>query len=51
MQNEFLDSTATEFPTSDEIAELQTDYANMLSAIIEMLDGAKHLWEGDCSHE
>ena len=37
-------------PTSDEIKELQTDYNNMLTAIIDLLDGAKYLWEGDC-HE
>ena len=33
-------------PTSDEIKELQTDYNNMLTAIIDLLDGAKYLWEG-----
>ena len=31
--------------TSDEIKELQTDYNNMLTAIIDLLDGAKYLWE------
>lgn len=51
MQNAFLDSTAAELPTSDDIASLQTDYKNMLSAIIEMLDGAKYLWEGGASRE
>ena len=51
MQENFLDSTAAEFPTSDEIKELHTDYKNMLSTIIEMLDGAKYLWEGSGSHE
>ena len=39
------------FPTNDEITELQTSYNNMLSAIIDLLDGAKYLWEGDTSHE
>jgi hypothetical protein len=34
-------------PSSEEIAELQTDYTNMLSAIIDPLDGAKYLWEGE----
>ena len=34
-------------PTSDEIKELQTDYNNMLTAIIDLLDGAKYLWEGE----
>ena len=29
----------TDLPTNDEISELQADYANMLSAIIDMLDG------------
>ena len=34
-------------PTSNEIEELQTDYKNMLTAIIDLLDGAKYLWEGE----
>lgn len=34
-------------PSSDEINELQTEYTNMLTAIINLLDGAKYLWEGD----
>jgi len=51
MQNAFLDSTAAELPTSEDIASLQTDYKNMLTSIIEMLDGAKYLWEGGASHE
>ena len=51
MQNAFLDSTAAESPTSEDIASLQTDYKNMLTTIIEMLDGAKYLWEGGASHE
>ena len=51
MQNAFLDSTAAELPTSEDIASLQTDYKNMLTSIIEMLDGAKYLWEGCASHE
>ena len=37
-------------PSSDEINELQIEYTNMLTAIIDLLDGAKYLWEGDC-HE
>lgn len=37
-------------PSSDEINELQTEYTNMLTAIIDLLDGAKYLWEGGC-HE
>ena len=51
MQNAFLDSTAAELPTSEDIASLQTDYKNMLTSIIEILDGAKYLWEGGASHE
>ena len=35
-------------PSSDEINELQIEYTNMLTAIIDLLDGAKYLWEGDC---
>lgn len=34
-------------PTSNEITELQTNYNNMLSAIIELLEGAKYLWSGE----
>ena len=38
---------STTLPTSEEIKELQTDYNNMLTAIIDLLDGAKYLWEGE----
>ena len=51
MQTAFLDSTAAKLPTTEEILALQTDYENMLKAIIDMLDGAKYLWEGGGSHE
>ena len=34
-------------PSSEAIKELQTEYTNMLTAIIDLLDGAKYLWEGD----
>ena len=51
MQTAFLDSTAAELPTTEEISALQTDYSNMLKAIIDMLDGAKYLWEGGSTHE
>lgn len=34
-------------PSSDEINGLQTEYTNMLTAIIDLLDGTKYLWEGD----
>ena len=34
-------------PSSDDINELHTEYPNMLTAIIDLLDGAKYLWEGD----
>ena len=37
-------------PSSEAIKELQSEYTNMLTAIIDLLDGAKYLWEGDC-HE
>ena len=33
--------TLSHLPNSDEIKELQTDYNNMLTAIIDLLDGAK----------
>ena len=52
MQKAFTttDRTPYTLPSSDEIKELQTEYTNMLSAIIDLLVGAKYLWEGDC-HE
>ena len=34
-------------PSSEAIKELQIEYTNMLTAIIDLLDGAKYLWEGD----
>ena len=37
-------------PSSEAIKDLQIEYTNMLSAIIDLLNGAKYLWEGD-SHE
>ena len=43
-------NTSDTLPSSEAIKELQTEYANMLTAIIDLLDGAKYLWEGDC-HE
>ena len=39
--------TLNNLPTSNEIKELQTDYNNMLTAIIDLLDGAMYLWEGE----
>ena len=42
--------TSDTHPSSEAIKELQTEYTNMLTAIIDLLDGAKYLWEGDC-HE
>lgn len=52
MQKEFTstDGTTHTFPSSESIKELQTEYINMITAIIDLLDGAKYLWEGD-SHE
>ena len=38
---------ADSLPSSEDIKELQTEYTNMLTAIIDLLDGAKYLWEGD----
>ena len=43
----YQDHNPDNLPTSNEITELQTSYNNMLSAIIELLDGAKYLWEGE----
>ena len=51
MPKEFIkcceEQTLRHLPNSDEIKELQTDYINMLTAIIDLLDGAKYLWEGE----
>jgi hypothetical protein len=49
MQKAFTspDRNIDTLPSSEEIAELQTDYTNMLSAIIDLLNGAKYLWEGE----
>ena len=48
MQKAFTTSSTSDMlPSSDEIKELQTQYTNMLTAIIDLLDGAKYLWEGD----
>ena len=45
-----VNATPDILPSSEAIKELQTEYTNMLTAIIDLLDGAKYLWEGDC-HE
>lgn len=49
MQREFTanDVTPDTLPSLESIKELQTEYTNMLTAIIDLLDGAKYLWEGD----
>ena len=49
MQKAFTssDQNIDTLPSSDEINKLQTEYTNMLTAIIDLLDGAKYLWEGD----
>ena len=44
------DATPGTLPSLEDITDLKTEYANMLTAIIDLLDGAKYLWEGDC-HE
>ena len=40
-------NTSNTLPSSEDIRELQTEYTNMLTAIIDLLDGAKYLWAGD----
>lgn len=49
MQKEFTatGNTSNTLPSSEAIKELQTEYTNMLTAIIDLLDGAKYLWEED----
>ena len=46
MQKAFTssDRNIDALPSSDEINELQIEYTNMLTAIIDLLDGAKYLW-------
>ena len=39
--------TSDTLASSAAIKELQSEYTNMLTAIIDLLDGAKYLWEGD----
>lgn len=41
-------ATPDTLSSSETIKELQTEYTNMLTAIIDLLDGAKYLWEGYC---
>ena len=43
-------TTPDKLPSLEAIKELQIEYTNILTAIIDLLDGAKYLWEGDC-HE
>ena len=52
IQKAFTSTTTTPdiHPSLEDINNLQTEYINMLTAIIDLLDGAKYLWEGDC-HE
>ena len=52
MQKAFISSDLNidTLPSSDEINELQNEYTNMLTAIIDLLDCAKYLWKGNC-HE
>lgn len=44
------DNNIIELPTEHDITELQEDFTNMLNAIIDLLEGAKYLWEGSDSH-
>lgn len=50
MQQAFIstDSTPNILPSSEATKDLRTEYTNMLTAIGDLLDGAKYLWEGDC---
>lgn len=43
-------TTPDKLPSLEAIKELQIEYTNMLTAIIDLLDDAKYLWEGAC-HE
>lgn len=50
-QNELILKATTAIPdtlpSSDVITELKTEYINILTAIIDLLNGAKYLWEGN----
>ncbi len=41
------DATSNTLLSLEDIKDLQTEYTNMLTTIIDLLDGAKYLWEGD----
>lgn len=47
MHTVFTNDTKITLPTSEEISTLQTEYKLALKAIIDMLDSAKYLWEGE----
>ncbi len=49
MQKAFTSTGVTPdiLPSSEAIKDLHTEYTNMPSAIIDLLDGVKYLWEGD----
>lgn len=44
------DTNIIELSTKHDITEIQEDFTNMLNAIINLLEGAKYLWEGRDSH-
>lgn len=47
MHTVFTSDATNILPTSEEISALQSEYELALKAIIDMLDGAKYLWEGE----
>ena len=47
MHTAFINDATNTLPTYEEISALQTEYELALKAIIDMLDGAKYLWEGE----
>lgn len=44
------DNNFIELSAKHDITELQEDFTNMLNATIDLLEGAKYLWEGSDSH-
>ncbi len=44
-------NTPDALPSSNEIKKLQTEYTNMLTAITDLLEGAKYPWERGYYHE
>lgn len=47
---ESIEDKTCDFPAED-IIQMRSEYEDMLTAIIKMLDGARYLWQPDCKAE